>query len=470
MLVIILSFITYLKPGLSYFAFGSIVALVLAFSFWKLEYGLLLVLGELFVGSFGYLFYLSLDGQKLSLRLVIFAALMLAFALKFAWQLIRSGRQSAYLICLRRLPAAKYWLFIAFFLVVALSQGYLKGQTAYLFPDFNAWLYLLLVLPAACVYSSRGQTEKKRLTSLFLAASVIISLETLALLFIFTRDLLISPLVYDWLRDNLIGEMTNTASGWPRIFLQAQVFPLLAFIILMFRNIWAKLGWRNLLLAGIFLSSALASFSRSFWAGLLAAAALALALAWARQGFRRFFRLGLWSLSALVSGFVIIYAVSVFPYPQPGSFKADFLDRVSNGQEAAISSRWSQLPPLSQAILKNPLLGQGFGATITYVSSDPRVLANHPDGLYTTYAFEWGYLDMALEFGLLGLSAFLILIFQLLRSGWQAGKDIQEWLPVALAGGLVFLAVTHIFSPYLNHPLGLGYLILASCLIPLNRV
>ena len=31
----------------------------------------------------------------------------------------------------------------------------------------------------------------------------------------------------------------------------------------------------------------------------------------------------------------------------------------------------------------------GFGTSVTYETSDPRALETNPDGLFTTYSFEW---------------------------------------------------------------------------------
>jgi hypothetical protein len=38
-------------------------------------------------------------------------------------------------------------------------------------------------------------------------------------------------------------------------------------------------------------------------------------------------------------------------------------------------------------------------------------------------------------------------------------QDKRYWIVVGLAGGVVMLYVTHIFSPYLNHPIGLAFML-----------
>jgi UDP-N-acetylmuramoyl-L-alanyl-D-glutamate--2,6-diaminopimelate ligase len=47
------------------------------------------------------------------------------------------------------------------------------------------------------------------------------------------------------------------------------------------------------------------------------------------------------------------------------------------------------LPILFDGVKRHPVLGSGFGATVTYKSSDPRVVAA-TGGVYTNYAFEPG--------------------------------------------------------------------------------
>jgi O-antigen ligase len=114
--------------------------------------------------------------------------------------------------------------------------------------------------------------------------------------------------------------------------------------------------------------------------------------------------------------------------------------------------------------MDSPIFGQGFGKTVTYETEDPR-LVQAGNSQYTTYAFEWGYLDFLLKLGIFGLLAYLwllysILIYQFKKRGIQAGLGL----------GLLFLIIAHFFTPYLNHPLGIIYVIICSCLISDDKV
>ena len=153
-----------------------------------------------------------------------------------------------------------------------------------------------------------------------------------------------------------------------------------------------------------------------------------------------------------------------------GGFTATALlsERVSQiTGEAGVSSRWALLPELWDKIKQAPILGQGFGSIITYQSSDPRVLQSSPTGEYTTYAFEWGWLDIWLKLGLFGLIAYLSLVGKIIVDGIFRNKA-KDKIIYGLTIGIAVISAVSIFSPYMNHPLGIGYLILVSAMLSRN--
>jgi len=465
----VFSFLALTSPGLNQVLFGLLVLFCLGISFYKLEYGLLMALTELFVGSMGHLFVLPLGGIQLPIRMAIWLVVMAVFSIKFISQLIKEGRRSQYLSSLKNFEYKNYFGFLALFIVIGIINAYFRGHALNLiFSDFNAWLYWLLLIPAISVYAEKGGEEKivwKNLQAVFLASVIWLSLKTLFLLFVFTHNLSFAPDIYIWLRKTLVGEMTPTLSGWPRIFIQGQIYSGIAFFLAFFISLKKYKNIINFFLAALFSSVILISFSRSFWVGLVIALIFSLIVVWRFYSWRKALSSALWFIVSFTAGFILIYLVAIFPYPTPGSFNADFLNRVSNNNEAALASRWSLLPVLTKEIKKEPFLGQGYGATITYFSRDPRVLEKNPSGEYTTYAFEWGYLDLWLKIGLLGLLAYLLLIFQLVKRSLAYGYKDRSWFLLGFGAGIIFLAATNFFTPYLNHPLGIGILLVGACLI-----
>ncbi len=477
----ILSFFSFSQPFLNQSILFIIALGVLVASVYRLEYGLLAVLGELFIGSMGHLFYFNWSGHIIGLRIVIWLVLMLVFLAIIIYQAFKRTGNDSYWLSFKNFSGRNYFLILATFICLAVLNGLIRGHSLGLvFSDFNAWIYFSLLGPVIAVYGGREEGRLGRLYNLFLAAAIWLSLKTLILLFIFTHDSALSPDIYLWLRKTLVGEMTPTKTGWPRIFIQGQIFSAIAFLLVFWLNsaklkldgFFQRSNITALTLAALFLSSVLISFSRSFWLALVSSLALSCLLIWRLSSFKKALGAALWLIATGVVSFLMMYLVVAWPYfqSQSGNFSADFLDRVSNGNEAALASRWSLLPVLAGEIKKEPLLGQGYGATVTYFSRDPRILQNNPSGEYTTYAFEWGYLDLWLKLGLLGLLAYLLLLFKLLFTGLKRGFKEKDYLLFGLTSGLLFLMITNAFTPYLNHPLGIGFLLLASCLIWLNKV
>jgi O-antigen ligase len=406
---------------------------------------------------------------------------MSVFTGKLLWQSFSPNSPRPYWSNIKKFPAWQAFGLLAAFVIIALINGFWRGHSlSLIFSDFNAWLYFFLVGPIIAIYGDSDKKKISRLQDIFLAGAIWLSLKTLILLFIFTHNYSFASDIYLWLRKTLVGEMTPTKTGWPRIFIQGQIFSAIAFFLIFWLNqtgfkikeFFCRQNLARLSGAALFLSSVLISFSRSFWVALIGVALVSLLLIWRLASFKKMLLSALWLIISGIFSFALIYLVVAFPYwHTPASdFSSNFLERVSNSNEAALASRWSLLPVLFQKIMKEPWLGQGYGATVTYFSRDPRILENNPSGEYTTYAFEWGYLDLWLKLGLLGLAAYLFLLFKLLVAGAALAYQENNYLFFGLSAGVLFLIITNFFTPYLNHPLGIGFLLLSSCFIWANKV
>lgn len=477
-----LSFLSFAWPLVGQVSLLALVVGTIILASYKLEYGFLVVLAELFIGSMGHLFKVDIAGYSVPLRISLWLAIMAVFSFKLLYQLIKNGQASAYWQSLCHFKEKKFFLILAGFVVIGIISGLLNHHPLSLIgSDVNSWLYFLLIGPAWIIYNDQDEKKIENLRNLFIAGSLWLSLKTLFLLFIFTHNINSAPEVYLWLRQTIVGEMTPTKSGWPRIFIQGQIYSVIAFLFAFWLNCGTRLYQKyskkikilSLFFAAVFLSAVLLSFSRSFWVSLMTVLLFLLIVIWQRQGFKASLKSAAWLVLSGIMSFSLIYLVVAFPYLHFGgsNFGSVFLDRVSNNNEAALSSRWSLLPVLTREVLKEPLLGQGYGTTVTYISYDPRILQQDLKGRYTTYAFEWGYLDLALKIGLLGLLAYLWLLGKLIFDSFIKGQKLNDdYLFIPLAGALLFLVVTHMFTPYLNHPLGIGWIVISSCLIWRNRV
>jgi hypothetical protein len=468
----LVSFLGFFYPAFFQAAFFVLTLGFLFLSLYRPKYALLFVLAELIIGSKGYLLFLPLsESYLLSFRLVIWSLFILIFAGKFFIQLKNPKGRSEYWYNIKTFPLLKPFLFLFSALILGLISAFIyQNSWQNIFFDFNNWLYFLLLFPLIALRPSRQE-----IIQVFFTAAFWISLKTLILLTIFSNNSFLSFSIYNWLRKTLVGEMT-ILDGWNRVFIQSQIFVAISYLFLAIRSYNLKFrlkkenvgDWLLVLSGALFFSTIIISLSRSFWVGFaFSLFTLLLFLAW-KRGLKKILRPLGYIVVSFVLGVVIILVV--IPKNAPTQLDNQLASRISSKEEAAVASRWALLSPLFKEIMKNPVSGQGFGATVTYFSQDPRILQTEASGIYTTYAFEWGYFDIWLKTGLLGLVAYLFLLWILIKKSFVLGIIKNDYFYWGLVAGYLFLATVHFFTPYLNHPLGIGFIITSSCFIQSNRV
>jgi len=485
------SFLAHFYPSFGDLVFGGFMAFVLFLSLYKFEDAVLILLAELFIGSQGgYLYELGGEsGLHFSLRMGLFTLIFSVWAAKTGLALVsrRTGGLDWY-HSLRR--NGIFWPYLVFLAILAATtlNGLLRHNSFnYIASDANGYKFFAL-LPALIAALAKPEARQKVLA--VLAASLSWSLaKALFVFYVFShRIMVLAPDLYVWIRDTRVGEITRMAGDFYRVFFQSHVFALPVFfvtmLVLTYLPSWkTKAGvwlWSIFLVAA---SSIIMGFSRSFWFGCLTAfVALAVLLVRMKAERRIWSRVLLMGFMGVICAAVALAAVYSIPFPRKGqavSFAALIGGRAfSLGNEAAANSRWALLPKLMEAGIKHPFFGSGFGTTVTYKTSDPRLLADIPTGEYTTYAFEWGYLDLWVKFGLAGLAAYAWLLWAMLRPLWRGLRESRTALagvpgdarnlnekPALFAGlsiTVVALLATNTFSPYLNHPLGIGMIMLIS--------
>lgn len=471
-----LSFAGFLVPWIGTIIFFVFSGLFLILSLIKIEYGLYILLTELFIGSKGYIFYFNFGGALVSLRLALFLILMAVW-----FSRLLEGRFKLNFIKSKNFV---FYLLLFIVLIWAFVRGILsRNSFDNLFFDANGWLYFALVVVFFDVIGS--STIIKTIFNLLIAAASFLSLKTIFLFYIFSHQIkfLIVP-IYRWTRLNLLGEITQLTPFFSRIFLQSQIYLLVVFLIILV--FWLAQNNRRpiskrikpILYLIFILTAILISFSRSYYLGLLVSLLVFLLILkfQYRSPWQKFLISFCLLILIFVFAFSLLYLLTISPsYPEINLFNL-FLRRFGLDTEPAALSRWQQLGPLWQAIKQQPIFGSGFGTTVTYQSQDPTVVIKL-GGWSTTYAFEWGYLDIWLKMGLAGLMVYLLLIARIFYLGWRSlilsirsqVTDFHHLLIFGLLLGLIAVLVTNITSPYLNHPLGIGYLICLSAIFEFLR-
>lgn len=451
-LVELLSFLGFLVPTIDLIVFFILAALIFYLAFKRLDYAILILLAELFIGSKGHLFSLSFGAFSLSLRMVIFSFVLAAW--------LYGLKKNKYFAIFARSNFFIPYLLMLVFIIFGLVVGLFKHHSfSFIYLDFNAWLYFLLIFPIFDVFQKKE--AQFNMVKVLLAAVSWLAIKTFLVFFIFSHQIkAIMPDLYYWIRLKGLGEVTILEPVY-RVFFQSQIYSMIGFFIILALIIFLSEKQKKYFLLLILpLMPIILSFSRSYWLGFV----LALTgffiflktkekISWRRLG-------NIFIMTGIIFVITFFFLWLSLQLPPRAVFDlSDLFDKRIDANEAAATSRLSQLGPLVLNVLKSPTIGSGFGQTVSYFSQDPRALERDTLGLYTTYAFEWNYLDIWLKMGFLGLAAFLFLIWQIFKNGWQKINQ-KEPLFFGIIFGLVALLITNVFSPYLNHPLGIGYLLI----------
>ncbi|NQU77982.1 O-antigen ligase family protein [Candidatus Falkowbacteria bacterium] len=473
----ILSFLAFTFPIFNTVCFFVILALVLIVSFKSLESGVLILLAELFLGDSGRFFSIELGAVSVSIRMGLFSVIMAVWLFGLLKNIISKKDLSPSLAFFKS-KIKSYYLFLSLALVWGLVYGLSRGNSpALVYLDFNNWLYLLLVLPIFQV--AKNKDFWKRVLSVLAAAVLAVALKTVIIYFFFGLNIkeIISP-VYWWQRATAEAQFGRIGGNFFRILFISNIYALVLFFISFSPLSLLKEKTKtksNFLWFLVFVSLfvVLFSFFRSYWAaGFLGFIVfLALLKKYFNLNFRKLIKQSLTAILVTLVAIVLIFGISQAALSLSmvlGSYSKEdqaVQKEIFTFGDVAVASRFNLLKPMFQKISSHPIIGSGFGTTITYKNEDPRYSAEP----FTTYAFEWGYLDMIIETGLVGLVIFLLLIIKTLKQGLSLIKNSNDtkikYLALGLVSGLFVFIAIHIFSPYLNHPLGLGYLVLVNAFI-----
>lgn len=459
--------------------FSIIVITTLVISCRSLVWGFAIAMLEIIIGGHGHLIDVSL-GMTVGLRLGIFGAVMLSVLYHFFVKKVRPV-----FVFERDVPI----LAILGAVILGSMIGAANNPLGQVFDDANAFVTLLYLLPVSMIVWT-NETKRIVLWTFALGATWVAG-SSLFLLYYFTHS---NPdaiwAMYHFIRDARLAEVTllsgpdwlvATFPNGPwffRVFEPAQAFVMLFTFVLISMVCFVTKTWRSrstvALPLALMFAVDLSGQSRSFWIGLIAGGfALAAAVLYERPSIREVIRMKATGVVAIVIAIVTMWVAIVLPLPSRPDLSDSpyYKGQDDDTRDLAVSSRWNLLTPMMEKIGDAPVWGAGFGTTVTFISDDPRVRAINSNGEWTTYRFEWGFHDIWIKMGLLGLFAFAWYFFSILRAAMRSIRSKQEtrWLTIALAAGIVAIFASHAFSPYLNHPIGLGFMIMVLPFMPWQR-
>lgn len=481
--LLLISFLSYFSFTLSIVFF---VGLLLGFVFItnkSLSAGLAIIFAELAFGGDGYIFLLPVKNISISLRIAIFVAFIIIW-------LIRKPKLALFKSKIKY-PAIIFALFFFTSIIISLQKGI---SNSVIYADANGYLYWLLLLPIVDIVATKNFDFRKILRLILgttLAISVLVSVLGFSFYFLqrehpdfnsiiasreisstespefsqtilaykdkyFQREeLSFSKKIYRWGKDRGIFDVSYVGGNFFRVYGKSQIFNLvaiLACISLLTKEFKTKTRKDKIfyfILIVLNLICLFFGFSRSLLIGLFVAL---VALAFIKIPKRK--------IKIVFATTILVICVIVLLSASYSSNDSVILSRIRSiihpSEEYASSTRLNMLTPIISEIKSNPLLGNGFGSTFVFFSNAPE---NY--GLVEKYMTEWGYLDIMYDMGSLGIIAYTIFIYTLFIGAKLVLKQNKEIFILSVCS-MMALLIINITTPYLNHPLGISIIFIAS--------
>lgn len=403
-----------------------------------------LVLGEILLGGSGhYLEFLGLSIRTLLIGFFIF--LWLA-------QLLGERNLGKKIVINKQVNLILIVLFV--FLFGSIFNGlYHEHEFRRIIADIMPFTFLLLLFPSYYLFSDKKAQEfLVRLISVFIIGTATFSLTTLAL---FSNNITrLQDGFYKWYRDVDMGKITDMGSGFFRIVEPAHllIVPIILIITsLLMRDERHHKMWRFVQILSIVILAL--NLSRAYFLALI----VGLIILKLKHKWKQ------WLTESIVVVLLVIIIFSGIHLLASGGeslgwelFGVRIQSLTSPSIEISTNTRMMILPAAWQMITANPLLGVGLGATVTFLNP-------YTYEAFTTASFDWGYLEMWAELGILGalvlIGLYLFVAYKLLLKI----LNIQDWhdFDVGLLAGIVALLITNIAAPALFHVFGILYLIFA---------
>ena len=438
----LLSIAGFYWPTLQLIVFCLLVLAMMALVIWRFEWAMIFFLAEWFFGQSGHMF----EFHGLSLGLMLFVILMTGW---LARKIIKKEPLAFF-----QSKLSVGWLLFVLFLFLAALRGYWNQHNeSLILGDALSYLFLFLIFPL--IEFLQIAKNRQWLVKIVVAAIVGVGFFTIFNLLLYSSHLSqVHDSYYWWIRNFLIGKVTDTGQGFFRIVLPAHLWFLPALLVVM-AAWWQKelslRAKRQLIFLAIILSLALLiNFSRAYFLGLLAGLLLfKIFLPW-----RKWIIFLLAAVLILILEFNVIYFITTNHWTGLGFLSGRLGTIVQPEDELSSLTRLRILPGLLTNIKNNLLLGTGLGTTITYQDSLSQTIKS-------TYYIDWGWLQLLVDVGLLGFIAYLLFLGQIIVGLIKKIRaNINSVFYAGLLAGLLALMIATLTGPFLFHPLGIFYQLL----------
>jgi hypothetical protein len=387
--------------------------------------GLLVVL-DLIYGGAGRI----ISFGPLTPRYVLFLSAMLFFIVD-VW---KKGFKTP-----KNLFYAPLFTFFALYLV-AVINGILRGYSPedIIFAS-KGYLYLFMLLPFTIFIDSKEKALQ--VVKLFNIGALVFAVLTICFFVLIKVEPGMFNIINRIMQKHYYGHLA-IRYGLPSVFFKTSPYMAIAFINIMMRwvNLEKERNFVNVVYMIILFMGCLTTMNMGIWIALFVGI---VGVGLISKGGKR-----IYVMLALVM-IVTVMALTLGEYVWTA-----FANRI-NVNDSSYIIKSDQLKTLMSLWSENLFLGKGFGTEVVFVSEiKTRIMTK----------FELFWMELLVLTGLLGFLAYIFMILKTFFVGFKISKCLSQQESVQIRSlliGLFMLCVVSSVNPFLNNPIGMGYLIIS---------
>lgn len=337
-------------------------------------------------------------------------------------------------------------IFLIFYFF-SISNGLIKGyEIGDVIKSSQGFLYIFMILPFTIFIDNKEKANQA--IKIFINSTIILGIIALLIYVLFS----ISPgnysIITKWL-DKFNYGYISIRNGLPAVFLKGTPYLVIAFNIELFRYInMTERSYKSIINMSILFLAILATISMGAWIALFVGIILCIFLSNGKKNILIIFAI-------VIAGILIYYIFS------------DYIGKIielrisSNDSSYIIKS--NQLHVLIKTWLNNFLFGNGFGVKVNFMTQL---------GYREMINFELFWLQLLVNMGLCGFLAYLNIIVKNIIESKRNISFLDEFEKINLKAcniGLITLCIISSVNPFLNNPIGIGYVVILMCIINAYR-
>ncbi|MGB4588346.1 MAG: hypothetical protein WBI17_03805 [Clostridiaceae bacterium] len=421
-----------------------------------------ILLYELVLGGSGRVIMLT---SQITIRYFLFFIAMLYYLLVILRDIF-VDRLSIRELINKRINRTLVYLLIFFTLFLfAILNGYRNGNPiSDIFESSKGILYILMLFPFSLFVDSKDKAKK--LVKAFINATVILAIITFVIF-----------IIYGLYNEsyNVFGVLLNKwsygyialRSGFPAVFMKTSPYMAVALIyeLNMFINGVEKKTKRKMFNIFILLEGIICTMSMGIWIASSVGFALVLLVSILnRKNIKT--ESGKSIFVELLPMIVVVVITQIIFNQIFDDYIVSVIDNRIDSADSSFVVKSDQLIKLTSVWLENIFFGKGYGVRIFFELGEFRS--------ESMILFELFWNQLLVNMGLVGFVSYILLIFEpvlvffrgMLKKRYK-GEDVIFILSLSI--GIFMMCIISTVNPFMNNPIGIGYLVLFLSTMNLYR-